>query len=143
MISVIKVGYNSSLVGARSSVFGVQMITKIFGICIIWVNIFDRTGYDHVTYAFFAFLKSIFELEPSNLVCNEVNIRTLDISSGFAKFQYLYFSDISIYFLITRVLTHDCLGSRWYSVYTYNFGHVHNGQSCDLHMIGLSEANFG
>ena len=53
----------------------------IFGIYVIWVKIFDvieselhislnicRMA-DHVTLAFLAFLKSIFQLEPSNLAC--------------------------------------------------------------------------
>ena len=57
-----------------------QCIFMIFGIYIIWVKIFDGIEYeyhislnvcimaDHVTLAFLAFLKSIFQLEPSNLV---------------------------------------------------------------------------
>ena len=54
-----------------------QWILMIFGIYVIWVKIFDGIEYehhmrmmaDHVTLAFLAFLKSMFQLEPSNLVC--------------------------------------------------------------------------
>ena len=58
-----------------------QWILMIFGVYVIWVKIFDGIEYehdislnmrmmaDHVTLAFLASLKSIFQLEPSNLVC--------------------------------------------------------------------------
>ena len=72
--------------GARSWVFGVRMIScfhwisMIFGVYVILVKILDKIEYQHhtslnkhimaddVTSAFLAFLKSIFQLEPSNLV---------------------------------------------------------------------------
>ena len=53
----------------------------LFGVYVIWVKIFDGIEYehhissnmrimaDHVTLALLAFLKLIFQLEPSNLVC--------------------------------------------------------------------------
>ena len=53
----------------------------IYAIYVICIKIFDGIEYehhissnirimaDHVTLAFLAFLKSIFQLEPSNLLC--------------------------------------------------------------------------
>ena len=75
--------------GTWSWVFGVwtttwiffSVILMIFGIYVIFVKVFSGIEYEdhillnmhmmanHVTLAFLAFLKSIFQLEPSNLVC--------------------------------------------------------------------------
>ena len=69
----------------------------IFGIYVVLVKILDGIEYqhhtslnmrivaNHVTLPFLALLKSIFQMEPSNLR------GTRDISSGFAKFQFVYF----------------------------------------------------
>ena len=72
-------------------------------IYVIWIKIFDGIEYehhisldirimaDHVTLVFLAFLKSIFKLEPSNLVCWETFWATVIYIPGLAKFQYVYF----------------------------------------------------
>ena len=88
-----------------------QRISIFFDICITWVKILDGIEYDHrtslnmrimaghVTKAFLAFLMSIFQLEPSNLIYKETLWGHIICIPDFAEFQYLHFSGFFYAFL--------------------------------------------
>ena len=85
--------------------FFFHQISKFFGLCIIWV-FRSLTGLNiSIKYAHNGWSCDlcIFHIPEVNIwvrILKFVMLRTLGISSGFPKFQYLHFSDISMYFLI-------------------------------------------
>ena len=100
-----QVDLNTHDINPKSWVFGVHLITSFFSSdlkkkwYIIWVNIFNRIEYAHngwscdmhFSYSWSQYLS----LSPQIWY-----VKSPWYKFGFAKFQYLYFSDIWIYFLI-------------------------------------------